>query len=64
MTEKPVKPASKLSYTKVNSQVDDRGHGSNSYLSLEAESQTDAGAWDLFKKLKKEMGSDASGGEN
>ena len=55
MTEKPVKPASKLSITKVNTKVDDRGFGSTSYMELSAESQTDEGAWDLFTKLKNEM---------
>jgi len=55
MTEKPIQPASKVSVTKVETDVDDRGHGKTSYTTLSAESQTDDGAWGLFTKLKKEM---------
>ena len=45
------KPASKVSIIKSKTSVDDRGHGSEEYLKLEAESQTDEGAWELFEKL-------------
>lgn len=49
------RPASKVSVIKSKVNVDDRGHGTEEYLKLEAESQTDDGAWELFTKLKKEF---------
>jgi hypothetical protein len=45
------KPSSKVSIVKSKTNIDDRGHGTVEYINLEAESQTDDGAWTLFEKL-------------
>ena len=53
--EKNVK--SEVLFTKVTETMDRRES-----ITLSTESQTDEGAWDLFTKLKKEMGYDTLNG--
>jgi len=55
MSDKPIKPASKISYITSKTNVDNRGFGISDYSNLTVESQTDKGALDLLKKAKAEL---------
>lgn len=58
--EKTTLPASKISFVKSKTNVDNRGFGTSDYSNLTVESQTDDGALDLLKKAKAELKTDVS----